>query len=130
MPHNELMRALILTVFLCGLTLIAAPPMTKLTVEVLSPSGKPVDRASVIVKFVKGREKLKLYKKNIKTWETKTNQQGTISIPSIPQGTIQVQVIAANFQTFGEVFEVEETTKTIHIKLNDPQAQYSAHQKD
>ncbi len=101
--------------------------MTKLTVQVLSPGGKPVDRASVIVKFVKGRDKLKLYKKVMRTWETKTNQDGMARIPAIPQGSIQVQVIAANYQTFGQLFEVEQDTRTIEVKLNSPQAQYSAH---
>jgi len=108
--------------------LSAATPMTTLTVEVKSLSDHPVDRASVIVRFVKGRAKLKLGKKIRTTWETRTNQEGLAKIPPVPQGAIQVQVIAKGFQTFGKVFDVAEEQKTIEIKLNPPQAQYSSHQ--
>jgi len=109
-------------------TLSAAAPMTTLVVQVKTLSDHPVDRASVIVKFVQGRAKMKLGKKIRTTWETRTNQEGLAKIPPVPQGTIQVQVIAKGFQTFGQVFNVDEEQKTIEIKLNPPQAQYSSHQ--
>ncbi len=109
-------------------TLLAAADMTTLTIEVKSLSDRPVERASVIVKFVKGRAKMKLGKKILKTWETRTNQDGVAKIPPIPQGTIQVQVIAKGYQTFGQVFDVDDEAKTIEVKLNPPQQQYSSHQ--
>jgi len=102
--------------------------MTTLTVAVKTLADSPIDRASVIVKFVKGRSKVKLGKKTRITWETRTNQEGLAKIPPIPQGSIQVQVIAKGYQTFGQIFDVDEQEKTIEIKLNPPQAQYSAHQ--
>ncbi|MDQ2899212.1 MAG: carboxypeptidase-like regulatory domain-containing protein [Acidobacteriota bacterium] len=120
-------RVLIIAVFLCLTNLWADPAMTQLRIQVTSPSGKPVDRASVIVRFVKGRAKMKLGKRVRTTWETKTDQLGIAKIPPIPQGTIQVQVIASNFQTFGDVFDVDAEEKTIQIALKDPQPQYSAH---
>jgi len=107
-----------------------AVPMTTLQIQVLSPLGRPVDRASVIVTFVKGRAKMKLYKKEFTHWELKTNQQGLAKIPPIPQGTIKVQVIASNYQTFGDFFEVEDAEKTLTVQLKDPQAQYSAHEEE
>lgn len=109
----------------CLLPLTAAPPAgTKLTVQVESArSGKGIDRASVIVHFTEGRG-VNL-KKIRTTWETKTNQQGSVSIPEIPQGKITVQIIAQNYQTFGQVYELTEPEQTIEIKLNAPQAQYS-----
>ena len=119
---------LIAGVMVIGVSLLAAAEMTTLTVEVKTPSGNPVDRASVIVKFVKGRAKMKLGKKILKTWETRTNQEGIVKVPPIPQGTIQVQVIAKGYQTFGQLFEVDEEQKTIEVKLNPPQDQYSSHQ--
>ena len=119
---------LIAGLIVIGVCHSVAADMTTLTVEVKSPSGNPVDRASVIVKFVKGRAKMKLGKKILKTWETRTNQEGLAKIPPIPQGTIQVQVIAKGYQTFGKVFEVDEEQKTIAVKLNPPQDQYSSHQ--
>jgi hypothetical protein len=112
----------------CALPLRADPPMTKLRVEVKSGSDRPVERASVIVRFVEGRSVVKLGKKIRTNWETRTNQDGAVQIPSIPQGKILVQVIAKGYQTFGQTFDVKEEEKTLEIKLNPPQAQYSAHQ--
>ncbi|HET8547215.1 MAG TPA: carboxypeptidase-like regulatory domain-containing protein [Bryobacteraceae bacterium] len=102
--------------------------MTKLRVEVQTLSGKPIERASVLVKFVKGRSVLKLGKKQITNWQLRTNQAGFVNVPAIPQGDIQVRVIAKGYQTFGETFEINEPEKTLTIKLNPPQPQYSAHQ--
>lgn len=102
--------------------------MTKLRVEVKSVSGKPVERASVVVRFVEGRSVVKLGKKIVTNWELRTNQEGVAKVPTIPQGKIQVQVIAKGYQTFGQTFDVGEEEKTIEVKLNPPQAQYSAHQ--
>ena len=107
--------------------LYGAVPMTTLQIQVLTPGGRPVDRASVIVTFVKGRAKMKLYKKEMTHWELKTNQQGIAKIPPIPRGTIKIQVIASSYQTFGDFFEVEEPEKTLTVQLKEPQPQYSAH---
>lgn len=101
--------------------------MTKLKIEVRNANDKPVDRASVIVQFVEGRSIVKLGKKIQTRWELKTNQEGVAKIPAIPQGKIRIQVYAKQYQTFGEVFDVNEEEKTLHVKLNPPQPQYSAH---
>ena len=114
--------------WVAALVVWAGPPMTKLTVEVKSLEGKPVDRASVVVKFVEGRSVVKLGKKIRTTFELRTDQDGLAKIPEIPQGKIQIQVIAKNYQTFGKIFEVDEEEKTVEIQLNPPQAQFSAHQ--
>ena len=126
-----LMRCILLSMALCLIPMLglAGPPMTKLTIEVTDQAGKPVDRASVIVRFVKGHDVMKLGKSIKKNWEMRTSQEGRVTIPPIPQGTILIQVIAKNYQTFGDNFDVDEPQKTITIKLNPPQAQYSAHEK-
>jgi hypothetical protein len=105
----------------------AAPPMTKLTVQVTSLGGKPVDRADVLVKFVRGHSVVKLGKKIMTSWEMRTNQDGVAKVPSLPQGTILIQITASGYQTFGKTFDVDEEEKTLEIKLNPPQPQYSAH---
>jgi hypothetical protein len=119
------MRALILSLAL-ALPLLAVD-MTTLTIAVKSPAGKPVENASVIVKFVKGRSAAKFGKKIRTEWELRSNQEGLAKIPPIPQGTILVQIIAKEYQTFGQNFDVDEEQKTIEITLNPPQPQYSAH---
>lgn len=116
--------------------LLAAPPaaalddedeITRLEIEVRSLSGKPVDRASVIVKFSEGRSVAKLGKKIRTAFELRTNQEGVARIPAIPRGKILIQVIATGFQTYGEVFDVQEASRKIEVKLKPPQAQYSSH---
>lgn len=107
--------------------LLADPPMTKLRIEVRNPADKPVDRAGVIVRFVEGRSVAKFGKKIRTHWELRTNQEGIVKVPPIPQGKILIQVIAKGYQTFGDYVEVNEEEKTVPIKLNSPQPQYSAH---
>ncbi|MEO8594183.1 MAG: carboxypeptidase-like regulatory domain-containing protein [Candidatus Solibacter sp.] len=113
------------------LTLLAtatfAADMTKIVIAVKSEGGKPVEHASVVVRFVQGHSVVKLGKSVRTTFELRTNQEGEARIPSIPQGKILVQVIAKGYQTFGHTFEVEEEEKTLDVTLNPPQQQYSAH---
>ena len=114
---------------LCVIAAAAAnEETTRLTIDVKTFEGKPVDRASVVVRFVEGRSVKKLGKKVITRWELRTNQQGQAKIPPIPQGKILIQVIAKGFQTFGQTVEVGEEEKTVEVKLNPPQPQFSAHQ--
>ena len=108
-------------------TVSMAAEMTHLQVVVKNLDGKPVEHAAVIIKFVSSTAKIKLAKTTT-TWEARTNQEGIMKVPPMPQGKIQIQVIAKGFQTFGQVYQVAETDKTIEVKLNPPQQQYSAHQ--
>jgi uncharacterized GH25 family protein len=110
------------------LPLYADDEMTRLKVEVQTRGGKPVERASVIVKFVEGRSVVKLGKKIQTKWEVRTNQEGVAKVPPLPEGKVLVQVVAKGYQTFGDTFEVAGTEKTLTIKLNPPQPPYSAHQ--
>ena len=120
-------NAILLCIALLAAALVSQAQTTKLRVEVRNLEDKPVDRASVLVRF-EGRSITKLGGKKLKTsWEMKTNQEGVVAIPPIPQGQILVQVIAKGYQTYGEKFEVNEEEKTIAIQLKPPQSQYSAH---
>ena len=115
--------------FAAALPVLADPPMTKIRVEVRkATTDKPVDRASVVVRFVEGRSVVKLGKKIMTSYQMRTNQDGVASMPPIPQGKIQIQVIAKGFQTFGQIFDIGEEEKTVEVKLNDPQPQFSVHQ--
>ena len=101
---------------------------TRLTILVNNENGKPVDRASVVVKFKNGRS-VKKFGKTIRTsWELRTNQEGLVKIPPIPQGDILIQVIAKGYQTYGDTLTIEEPTHTVDVKLSRPAKQYSAHE--
>jgi hypothetical protein len=106
---------------------LAVAPMTKINIVLKDQAGKPVDHASVVVRFVQGHSVVKLGKAIRTTFELRSNQEGEARIPSIPQGKILVQVIAKGFQTFGQTFDITEEEKTLDITLNPPQQQYSAH---
>jgi uncharacterized GH25 family protein len=114
--------------FACALLNPLSAQTTKLRIEVKNSDGKPVDRASVIVKFVEGRSIAKLGKQIRTSWELRTNQEGVASIPPVPQGKILVQVIAKKYQTFGQQFDINEEEKTLEVTLKPPQSQYSAHE--
>ena len=124
----KLRTLLAVVVLFLALPMWSAVPMTKLRIEVRKAGSlKPVEQASVIVRFIAGRSAVKLGKQIRTSYQLKTGQDGTASIPTIPQGKILVQIIAKGFQTFGGEFDVAEEEKTIEIKLNEPQAQFSAH---
>ncbi len=123
-----MLRALLVVLTCLTALTLAAADSTKLTVHVISAvNGKPVERASVIVRFKEG---LGVNLKKIQTsWETKTNQEGNVTLPSMPQGKVQIQIIASNYQTFGDMFVTDKPEQTIEIKLNPPQQQYSEDSK-
>ena len=120
-------RRAFLTVGAAALPVLARTPMAKVQVEVTNHKDEPVRRAAVVLRFVKGRSIKKFGRKTRKQWEMKTNQEGIAKFPSMPQGEVLIQVIAEKYQTYGGHFKVDEEEKTIQIKLNPPQPQYSAH---
>jgi len=121
-------RSALAVVFMAGcLPLLAEKELTSLQIEVKDLQGKPVERAGVRVQFVEGRSKVKFGKKIRTSWELRTNQLGVAKIPPIPQGKILIQVYAKGYQTYGQTHEIEEEEKTVEVKLNPPQSQYSAH---
>jgi len=107
----------------------SAADQTKLQIVVTTKSGRPIDRADVIVRFG-GRSVVKLGKMVRTTWEMRSSQEGVAEIPDMPKGKVRIQVIAKGYQTFGDTFDVDEDERTIEIKLNPPQKQYSSHDKE
>ena len=125
------MRKLVLLLALLSVPIlrVSADDLTRLQIHVTNERGKPVDRASVIVKFVSGRPLKTLgLKKARLSWELKSSQEGMAKIPGIPKGKILIQINAKNYQTFGDTFDIDEDDRLVEIVLKDPQAQYSVHQ--
>jgi hypothetical protein len=118
------------TLFLLALCplLSADPPTTALRIEVKTLKERPIERASVVLDFVGDRKVFKLGRKARTHWETRTNQEGVAKLPPVPQGKIRVMIIAKGYQTFGQDYDLTEEEKTIEIKMNPPQSQYSVHQ--
>ncbi len=106
-----------------------ADNMTKLTIVVKTEAGRPLDRAEVIVRWKADAKHPRLsYSKNVaRQFDVRTDQEGQVEIPTIPQGSIQIQVYAKGYQTFGKIFDIYEAEKTVEITINPPQQQYSAH---
>jgi hypothetical protein len=111
---------------LCPLSLLADSDTTQLRIEVKTHTGRAIERASVVVNFVEGRSITRLGKKARRTWDTKTSLEGVARIPEVPKGKVRIQIIAKGYQTFGQIFELQEDEQTIEIKLNPPQPQYSS----
>ncbi len=117
--HRSLTVAALLLLFLAPVAQ-AKSNQTQITVKVVNQNNEPVDRASVIVKTMRGKHVKRSY-------ELRTTQQGTAPMPPLNKGTFLIQVIATGYQTFGEKYTVSDPQKTIEIQLKPPQDQFSAH---
>ena len=62
------------------------------------------------------------------SWELKSSQEGMAKIPGIPKGKILIQIIAKNYQTFGDTYDIDDDERLVEIVLKEPQSQYSVHQ--
>ncbi len=123
------LRALGVAALLALAIALHAAAMTKLTIVVKTQSGTPVDRAEVIVRWKADAKHPRIsFSKNVRRqFELRSDQQGQIEIPEIPQGTIQIQVVAKGYQTYGQIFDIYDEERTIPVTLNPPQQQYSSH---
>jgi len=121
-------RAILFALAICCAPALADSDDATVYVQVKTLRGKPVDRASVILRFVEGRSIAKFGKQIRTQWQTRTNQEGQAKFPTIPKGKVLIQVIAEGYQTFGKQFEIKEDAQTIEIALNPPQPPYSVHE--
>src|SRR5438552_14688632 len=109
-------RPLVITL-VASLVMIAAAPQTSIIVTVKDQYDKPIDNAAVILDFLGSHQIAKLGKRKLTHWEVHTNQEGLAHFPPVPQGTIQLQVVAKNHQTFGKKIDIDTEQKAIDIKL-------------
>ncbi|MGA8029040.1 MAG: carboxypeptidase-like regulatory domain-containing protein [Bryobacteraceae bacterium] len=107
--------------------LLAGESQTTITVSVKNQFDKPVENAAVILDFLGSHQVTKLGRRKRTHWEARTNLEGVAHFPPVPQGTVQLQVVAKEYQTYGNKLDVDTEDKKIDIKLNPPQKQYSAH---
>ena len=82
---------------------------------------QPVESASVYVRYIQPRALKKGKKVEL---NVKTNREGTVRVPDVPRGKVQVQVVADGWKPFGRWYEVEEEGQTIQIHLEKPPRWY------
>src|ERR1017187_4606861 len=116
---------------LWALTTVAlwAAPETKIKVVVKTLAGRPIDRAEVILRWkANAKHPRASFGRNIRTqFEARTSQEGEVTFPGVPQGNVQIQVNAKGYQTFGQIYDIDEEERTFELKLNPPQQQYTSH---
>ena len=120
--------AFLLSLLALAAIAVAKTPETALTIKVTDLKGNPVDRASVIVRFVSGHSVVKMGKAKNTQYELRTNQEGVAKFPPLPEGKVRLQIIDPRYQTWGDTVDIGGAEKTVDIKLNPPQTQYSAHE--
>lgn len=99
------------------------PTASLRVVVVRDTDGKPVRNAQVVLHPVNRKGKATKGEMDLKT-----DADGRASA-DIPYGTVQVQVLARGFQTFGEDYEVKQAELEITVKLKHPVGQYSTYEK-
>ena len=91
------------------------PPLAKLKIHVTDSKDKPVDNASVYIRF---NESGGLFRKDkLSEMNFKTNQDGSVKVPDVPQGKILIQVVAKGLHTYGKWYEVDTDEESVEIKL-------------
>ena len=98
---------------------------TDLRVVVQDEQGRPVPRASIIIRELKGKN----LQKTGHSFELKTSNEGSTPVPPLPRGYVLIQVICKGYQTHGEKIELTEEEQTIVINLKPPVNQFSVHQE-
>ncbi len=96
--------------------------MTKLRLHVTGNNGKSIDNASVYVRYNKPASFL--HKEKLVELDLKTNGEGDVKVPPVPQGKILVQVIATGWHTYGKWYEINKDEDSIEIKLEPPAKWY------
>lgn len=107
--------------------LLAAKQWTTLRILVRDEQGRPVPRASVIVRELTGKKK-KLKRKS-PSYELKTSNEGSTPVPPLPRGPILIQVISKGFRTHGAEVALTEPEQTETIVLKPPSDQVSVHKE-
>ena len=92
-------------------------------VVVRDSDGKPIKYAQVVVHAMNRKGKA-----SKEEMELKTDADGRASVDGIPYGSVEVQVLAKGFQTFGEDYEVNKPALEITVKLKRPAGQYSIYE--
>ena len=104
----------------------AARQWTTLRILVQDQQGRPVPRASVIIRPLRGK---KLKPRKGQALELKTSNEGSTPVPPLQRGQVLVQVICQGYRTHGRRIALTEVEQTETIVLEPPSSQVSVHRK-
>jgi hypothetical protein len=100
------------------------PPESRLHITVVSAdAGKPIGGASVYIRYSEGKTFFTRKEKEAEE-NFKTNQDGSVKVPSVPRGKILIQVIAPGWHTYGKWYDIDKDEVEIQIKLEKPPRWY------
>jgi hypothetical protein len=91
---------------------------TKLRILVTSNADKPIGNASVYVRY--NASGGFLHHDKLVEMDLKTNQDGSVKVPAVPQGKVMVQVVAPGWHTYGKWYDIDKSEQVISIKLDPP----------
>lgn len=91
--------------------------VARLKILITNPEGHPVGNASVYVRYPKPGTLFR--RDSLQELDLKSNMDGSVKVPEVPQGKVQIQVIAKGWHTFGEWYDVEKDG-TVTIQLKEP----------
>ena len=97
-------------------------PMVRLRIVVTGNTDKPVSNASVYVRYTVPAGLF--HKEKLAELDLKTNGDGTVKVPEVPQGKILIQIIAPGWHTYGKWYDIEQDEDTVEIKLDRPHRWY------
>jgi hypothetical protein len=102
----------------------ASDGYSKLRVQITGgDTNKPIGNASVYVRYDEAPSGL-LHKTHQAELNFKSNQDGTVKVPSVPRGKVLIQVIAPGWHTYGEWYDVTKDEQLIDIHLAKPPRWY------
>jgi hypothetical protein len=94
----------------------------KIHITVTDPHDQPVSNASVYVRY--NQPGSFLHHDKLAELNFKTNQEGSVKVPEVPQGKVLIQVIAKDWHTFGKWYDMDKDEETVSIKLEPPAKWY------
>ena len=117
--NSRMFMLIILSLFLCPAPLAFSQspsptpaPRKTFTLQIEVTAGDPpekIERAAVRVTSEKNGAEFKR--------EIKTNKQGVASVSRVPEGKLVIQVVARQYDTFGDEYTLTEDKQTIKITL-------------
>jgi hypothetical protein len=105
-------------------TAAAAKKYSALRVLVQDEEGQPLDRASVVLTRLGGKND----KPKGRALQIKTSMQGVAPLPPLEQGVYMLQVILSGYRTSGERIELAETEQDHTVIMKPPSDQFSVHE--